>query len=147
MEASLCAPGLPGLGWRGRGGQDKRRQHSGWHSNSTGNTGGTESLLGLGVSYSWWPCSQLASTHAKRVTGDQAVAYGLKCIKPILSQRRKAQPTLASQWKEHTPNDFQSPKVASSHGNTNVTHLPGHLLPSSGQSQHGFLSEHQGTKG
>lgn len=79
-------------------GKDKRRQHSGWHSNSTGNTGGTESLLGLGVSYSWWPCSQLASTHAKRATGDQAVAYGLKCIKPILNQRRKAQPTLASQW-------------------------------------------------
>lgn len=79
-------------------GKDKRRQHSGWHSNSTGNTGGPESLLGLGVSYSWWPCSQLASTNAKRATGDQAVAYGLKCIKPILNQRRKAQPTLACQW-------------------------------------------------
>lgn len=70
-------------------GKDKRRQHSEWHSNSTGNIGGTESLLGLGVSYSWWPCSQLASTHAKRATGDQAVAYGLKCYQAHTKPKKK----------------------------------------------------------
>lgn len=81
----------PGVERRSR--KDQRKQHSGWRSDSTGNTGGTESLLGLGVSYSRCPCSQLASTHAKRAP----VFYGLKCPKPILSQRRKAsQPWLAS---------------------------------------------------
>lgn len=150
MEASPCAPKTPWLRVVGRRGQGSgkatipvvsvllHRQYWGPPR--------SESAL------PWCLSSQLASTHAKRTARGQSGLYGLSHINQAHAKPEKkgtsnpAQPGIVTR-KGYTSSDFQSPKVTGLvRGNTNVTYLPGHLLPSSGQTWHAFLSEYQSSQ-